>query len=235
MDLTYLGHSCFLLVSGEVRVVVDPFISSNPLADGIDVDSLQPTHVLLTHGHEDHVADAESLLRSSGAELIAPYEVATWFGAKGVERVCPINPGADLEIKHGPSTCKLRVVGAVHSSTLPDGTPGGVACGYILDDGGVRVFHAGDTDLSMDMELIGRHWTPDWSILPIGGTFTMGYADVPVAMQMLKCRNVVGMHYDTFPPISIDKEKAVRTVEEAGGALLLPEVGKGFKMKKDHG
>ena len=232
MDLTFLGHSCFLLVSGDVRVVVDPFISSNPLAEGVNLDALNPSHVLLTHGHEDHVADAEALLRSSGAELIAPYEVATWFGAMGMERIRPINPGADFEIQEGSSSCRLRVVGAVHSSTLPDGTPGGVACGYILEGSGVRVYHAGDTDLSMEMELIGRFWTPDWSILPIGGTFTMGYVDVPAAMQMLQCRNIVGMHYDTFPPISIDKEKALRTVEEAGGALLLPEVGKGFKMKK---
>ncbi len=225
MDLTYLGHSSFLAISGEVRILLDPFITPNPLAESVDVEALSPTHVLLTHGHEDHVADAEQVLRQSGAELIAPYEVATWFGAKGIDRIRPVNPGAQLSLTCGASAVQVRVVGAVHSSTLPDGSPGGVACGFVMEAEGNRVYHAGDTDLSMEMELIGRHWPPDVAVLPIGGTFTMGYSDVPAAMDMLRCRHVVGMHYDTFPPIAIDKESAVRTVTEAGGTLHLPAIG----------
>lgn len=225
MEITYLGHSCFRVVSGELCLLMDPFISPNPLASAVDIDGLQPTHVLLTHGHEDHVADAARVLTSSGAELIAPYEVASWFGRQGFGSLRPINPGAAFALTSGDDALRVRVVGAVHSSTLPDGSPGGVACGYVLDDGGTVVYHAGDTDLSMEMELIGRHWTPDWSLLPIGGTFTMGYADVPAAMDMLRCRKVVGMHYDTFPPISIDRDAARRTVEEAGGELFLPGIG----------
>lgn len=225
MDITYLGHSCFCVVSGEVCLLIDPFISPNALAGSVDIDGLRPTHVLLTHGHEDHVADAARVLTASGAELIAPYEVATWFGRQGFESLRPINPGAAFALTRGDDEVRVRAVGAVHSSTLPDGSPGGVACGYVMDDGHTVVYHAGDTDLSMEMELIGRLWTPDWSLLPIGGTFTMGYTDVPAAMDMLRCRKVVGMHYDTFPPISIDHDAARRTVEEAGGELLLPGIG----------
>ena len=225
MDLTYLGHSCFLVVSGEVRVLLDPFISPNERAAGVDAEGLAPTHVLLTHGHEDHVVDAEAILRSSGAELVAPYEVAMWFGGKGIERIRPINPGAHVELVQGGSSMMVRVVSAAHSSTLPDGSPGGVACGYVMEAGGQRMYHAGDTDLSMEMELVGRHWTPDVAMLPIGGTFTMGVEDVPVAMDMLRCRKVVGMHYDTFPPIEIDHGEALRTVHDAGGELHLLEIG----------
>jgi len=225
MDLTYLGHSCFLCVSGKVRIVVDPFISSNPMAADVDMASLHPTHVLLTHGHEDHVADAEALLGLSGAELVAPYEVATWFGARGASRCTPVNPGGRIMLQVDGDVVTVRVVGAVHSSTLPDGSSGGVACGYIMEAGGTRVYHAGDTDLSTEMELIGRYWTPDVALLPIGGQFTMGYDDVPAAMEMLRCKRVVGMHYDTFPPITIDKNEAIRSVGDAGGELHLPEIG----------
>ena len=225
MELTYLGHSCFLLISGGLRVLIDPFISPNPLAKDVSLEGLAPTHVLLTHGHEDHVADAEHVLRLSGAQLVAPYEVAMWMGSKGFDDEMPVNPGADFRLQLGDDTANVRVVGAVHSSTLPDGTPGGVPCGFVLDFEGTRVYHAGDTDLSMEMELIGRLWSPDWALLPIGGTFTMGYADVPAAMDMLRCRKVVGMHYDTFPPIAIDREAAFSTVRDAGGELHLPEIG----------
>ena len=225
MELTYLGHSCFLFVSGGLRVLIDPFISPNPLATGISLDGLSPTHVFLTHGHGDHVADAESVLRVSGAQLVAPYEVAMWFASKGVEDVKPVNPGAGFSVEAAGASAGVRVVGAVHSSTLPDGAPGGVPCGFVFDFEGTRVYHAGDTDLSMDMELIGRLWTPDWALLPIGGTFTMGYVDVPAAMDMLGCRQVVGMHYDTFPPIVIDREAALSTVRDAGGELHLPKIG----------
>ena len=225
MDLTYLGHSCFLLVSGELRLVIDPFITPNPMAAHVDVAALNPTHVLVTHGHEDHVADVEVIVGASGAVLVAPYEVATWFGAKGVDSVLAVNPGARISLKAGHDEASIRVVGAVHSSTLPDGSPGGVACGYVVDFEGTRVYHAGDTDLSMEMELVGRMWSPDLAILPIGGTFTMGYSDVSAAMDMLQCREVVGMHYDTFPPIAIDQEEASRTVERAGGKLHLLAIG----------
>ena len=224
MRLHYYGHSCFALETQGLMVLVDPFIRSNPLAKEVDVDSLRPSHILITHGHEDHVADAEFLAKSSGAELIAPYEVANWFVEKGVEHVRAINPGAVFALKGTSSEINVRVVGAVHSSTLPDGQPGGVACGYLLEDSDLRIYHAGDTSLHADMAMIGRLWPPDVAILPIGGTFTMGWTDVPAAMDMLDCQLVVGMHYNTFPPIEIDREAAVRTVLAAGGQLHLPGI-----------
>lgn len=224
MQLRYYGHSCFSLETEGLCLLVDPYIRPNAAAASVDVSALRPTHVLLTHGHEDHIADAEKVAKHSGAELIAPYEVAVWFGSKGVERVRPVNPGATFSLTSGGDTVNVRCVGAVHSSTLPDGSPGGVASGYLMECGGTRVYHAGDTALSTEFELIGRHWTPDVAILPIGGTFTMGYADVPAAMDMLNCRQVVGMHYNTFPPIAIDTAEAKQCVESAGGQLHLPGI-----------
>jgi len=214
-----------LIQAKGLRILVDPFIRPNAAATAIDVDSLNPTHILLTHGHEDHVADAEAIAQASGALLIAPYETAMWFSAKGVDPIRAINPGAVFSLEGMEGAVDIRTVGAVHSSTLPDGSPGGVACGYLLSDGVHSVYHAGDTALSVEFDLIGRMWAPDVALLPIGGTFTMGYADVPAAMEMLNCREVVGMHYDTFPPIEIDREEAVRTVVDAGGQLHLLNVG----------
>lgn len=224
MKITYLGHSCFSLEHQGLLLLVDPFIRPNPAASQVKVEALMPTHILLTHGHEDHVADAEDIAKRSGAELIAPFEVATWFGAKGVERIRPINPGAVFHLGESSDELPVRCVSAAHSSTLPDGAPGGVACGYLIGEEGARVFHAGDTALTPEFDLIGRCWSPDVAILPIGGMFTMGHTDLPVAMDMLQCRQVVGMHYDTFPPIALDRDEAVRTVADAGGQLHLPGV-----------
>lgn len=235
MKLHALGHSCFLVESGRVSVLIDPFIRPNEQAAGVNVDALMPTHILLTHGHEDHVADAEDIAKRSGAELIAPYEVATWFGLKGVERTRPINPGATFALSVEGDEMSVRCVSAAHSSTLPDGSPGGVATGYLLDAEGTTVYHAGDTALSADFGLIGQLWTPDVAILPIGGTFTMGVADLPAAMDLLQCKEVVGMHYDTFPPIAIDKAEALSTVAEAGGQLHLPSIGTVLDIPTEHG
>ena len=235
MKLHAFGHSCFLIESGRVSVLIDPFIRPNEQAAHVDVEALLPTHILLTHGHEDHVADAEDIARRSGAELIAPYEVATWFGLKGVERIRPINPGATFTLSVDGDDIAVRCVSAAHSSTLPDGSPGGVAAGYLLEAEGTTVYHAGDTALSPELGLIGQLWTPDVAILPIGGTFTMGVGDVPAAMDMLNCKHVVGMHYDTFPPIAIDKAEALRTVEHAGGQLHLPGIGTVLDIPSEHG
>ena len=224
MKLRYYGHSCFALEMGALCVLIDPFIRPNAAAASVAVEGLHPTHILLTHGHEDHVADAEDIAKKSGAELIAPYEVATWFGSKGVEHIRPINPGATFTLSSEGVDVNVRCVPAAHSSTLPDGSPGGVAMGYLLEHGGHRIYHAGDTSLTAEFDVIGRLWTPDVALLPIGGTFTMGVADVPAAMDLLRCRQVVGMHYDTFPPIAIDTADAVRTVEAAGGQLHLPGI-----------
>lgn len=221
MKVTYYGHGCLEVECGGKTLLVDPFISPNPLASGIDVDSLMPDYILVTHGHEDHVADLERIAKQSGAQIISNYEIVSWCAGKGLENGWPMNHGG----KHTFDFGTLRYVNAVHSSVLPDGSYGGNPGGFILNGDGKTLYIAGDTALHMDMELIGRHWTPDFAVLPIGDNFTMGYEDAVICSDMIRCNRVLGMHYDTFPFIEIDKAKATEAFNQAGKELHLPAIG----------
>lgn len=226
MEITYLGHAGIHLATGTSRVVIDPFISPNEhaRAAGLNLASLDVDDLLLTHGHEDHVADAPVLAARAGVHVIANYEVAMWLQGKGAHAVLPMNHGGVLHRPYG----KVRMVNAVHSSTLPDGTPGGNPAGFIIEAEGLRIYHAGDTALTMDMELIGRYWTPDLACLPVGDVFTMGPEDALAAAEMLECDRVLALHYDTFPPIALDKDRKLRAqaaFAEIGKELIFLQIG----------
>jgi len=221
MNVTYLGHSCLLVELAGSRLLFDPFISPNELASAIDVERVEADHVLISHGHEDHVADAERILKRTGAKLIAAYEIATWFGAKGVENYHPLNHGGGFDFDFGRAT----FVNAVHSSMLPDGSYGGNPGGFVIESGAGNFYFSGDTALTLDMKLIGESVHLDWAALCIGDNFTMGPRDAAKAAQFVGAKRVVGIHYDTFPPIQIDHAAAKRTFADAGVDLLLPGVG----------
>ena len=221
MKLTYYGHACFMLETKEASILFDPFIKANPLASHISIEDLKPDYILLTHGHEDHVADAEEIARLSGATIVSNYEIVSWYGAKGLEKLWPMNHGG----KHAFDFGTVRYVNAVHSSTLPDGSGGGNPGGFIIEADNKRIYFAGDTALHLDMELIGRYWKPDVAILPIGDNFTMGIEDAIICSDMIDCYDVVGMHFDTFPYIEINQEEAVEAFRSNDKKLSLMKIG----------
>ena len=226
MEITFLGHAGVALLCAGHRVLIDPFIThhAGAQAAGLRVDELELEELLLTHGHEDHVADAPAFASRTGVVSVANYEVAMWLKAQGAYEVLPMNHGGVLQRPYG----SVRMVNAVHSSTLPDGTPGGNPAGFIIEADGKRIYHAGDTALHLDMELIGRYWKPDLALLPIGDCFTMGPEDALIAAEMIQCDRVVGIHLDTFPPIALSddrKARAVAAFAEAGKTLILPSIG----------
>ncbi|MCH2199994.1 MAG: metal-dependent hydrolase [Flavobacteriales bacterium] len=221
MKFTWYGHASFSIEMGGKQLVFDPFITPNEQAKSIDVNAIPADYVLLSHGHADHVADAEAILTRTGATLISNYEIVSWYGEKGIENAWPMNHGG----KHLFDFGTVRYVNAVHSSVLPDGTYGGNPGGFIIEADGRRIYYAGDTALHMDMELIGRYWKPDLAILPIGDNFTMGIEYAIICCDMIQCDKVIGVHYNTFPFINIDSALAKETFAKAGKELILPGIG----------
>lgn len=221
MKLTYFGHACFAIQTGKHHLLFDPFITPNELAADIDVNDIKADAVLLSHGHADHVADAESILKRTGALLIAGYEVACWFDAKGVASVHPMNHGG----AHGFPFGRVKYVNAVHSSSLPDGSYGGHPGGFVVETADGSFYYSGDTALHYDMKLIGEQHRLDFAVLCIGDNFTMGAEDAAIAAEWAGVKRVVGVHYDTFPPIRIDRDQARAAFAARGIELLLPAIG----------
>lgn len=222
MKLTYFGQSCFLVEAGGARLLFDPFIRHNPLAQHVDVDAIEADYILLSHGHVDHVADAEEIGRRTGAELVGMTETLDFFKKKGLKANHTPNVGGKVTLPFGT----VRVVVGVHSSSLPDGSYSGLAAGFVVESDGKTFYFAGDTGLTYDMKLLA-HWYPrlDFALLPIGGYFTMDIHDALTCAEWAGTKTVVGMHYDSFPPIKIDHAAARAAAQQAGVQLLLPAVG----------
>lgn len=221
MHLTYYGHSCFAVELDGVRLLFDPFITPNPRAAHIDVHGIAADYILVSHGHGDHIADAVAIAQRTGAMVITNYEIATWLAKQGVEKTHGMNFGGSVTLTCG----RAKYVPAVHSSTLPDGTPGGNPGGFVVSAGARDFYYAGDTALTYDMKLIDDEFDLNFAVLPIGDTFTMGIADAVRAADFVGAKTVIGVHYDTFPPIAIDRNEAVTAFAARGITLLLPEIG----------
>ncbi len=226
MRLTYFGHSCFLVELGSHRLLFDPFIRPNPLAAGVDFSAIRADAILLSHGHEDHVADAVDLARQTGAVVIANWEVVQWLGGQGLENLHPMNHGGSREFPFG----KVKMVNAIHSSTLPGGAPGGNPAGFVVKSGAHSFYYAGDTALTMDMKLIAEEFSLQFAVLPIGDNFTMGASDAVRAAGFCGAPIVVGVHYNTFPPIEISTEAAKAEFQRAGIPLFLPAIGETIEV-----
>ncbi len=221
MQLTYLGHACFLATIGQTRVLFDPFIRPNPLAKEVDVEAIAADYILLSHGHGDHIADAEEIARRSGAKILAIAEIAGYFGAKGLD-VLGTNLGGKVVLPFGTVHC----VAAAHSSSFPDGSYAGVAMGFVIKTiEGQTFYFAGDTALTYDIKLIKERHQVDVALLPIGDNYTMGITDALLAADWAGTNEIIGMHYDTFPVIAIDHAAAQAEAKAAGKNLRLLKIG----------
>lgn len=218
MKLRYLGHSgvsLSLSVAGRgFELVIDPFIEDNPNTK-VDLASVQPDYVLLTHAHGDHWGDTPTLAQQHDATVVGTAEIATYAEGLGLKSH-GMNVGGRHEFEFGAVT----LTPAWHSSSFPDGTYGGMPTGIVLEVGGARIYHAGDTALFSDMSLIGRGGL-DLALLPIGDNFTMGPADAVEAVKLLNPRMVMPIHYDTFPLLKQDVGAFKRRVESETGAKCL--------------
>ncbi|MBD0277116.1 MAG: metal-dependent hydrolase [Flavisolibacter sp.] len=229
MKLTYYGHSCFSVEAGGKQVLFDPFITPNELAKGINIDKIKADYILLSHGHSDHVADCEKIAKNTNATVVAAFEVIDWVSKKGITKTHPMNHGGKKEFDFGT----VRCVNAIHSSSLPDGTYGGNPMGFIVLSGDQSFYYSGDTALTIDMQLIPLWSSLDFAVLCIGDNFTMGYEDAIEAARMIECKTIVGVHYDTFPYIKIDHQKAKDAFREADITLHLPEIGESIELKRN--
>ena len=219
--MTYYGQSCFMVEAGGHKILFDPFITPNELASHIDVDSIVPDFILVSHGHQDHVADLLPIAGRSGAVVVGSFELTTWLGNNGISNTHPMNIGGKWQFPFGT----VKMVNAVHSNSLPDGTYGGTEAGYVIQSGGKTIYYARDTAPHYDMKLLAELFTIDAAFLPIGDNFTMGVDDAIRAAGFIGCSNIIGMHYDTFGYIKIDKEEAVRKFAAAGLNLRLIPIG----------
>ena len=225
MKLTNYGHSCIGVNTAGHDVLMDPFITGNPLTSAIDITRVPATEILITHGHGDHVADAEAIAKRTNATLVSNYEIATWFQKKGVANTIGLNLGGGTTL--GP--LRVKYVVALHSSQLPDGAYGGNPGAFVVTSDEGSFHHAGDTALTLDMQLL-KPIGLKFACLPIGDHFTMGVADAIIAAQYMGVSKVVGIHYNTFPPITIDTQAAISAFSKAGIELLLPAIGETINL-----
>jgi len=224
MKITYLGHSSFLVQINQFTLLFDPFISPNPLASKIPLDTLKPDYILVSHGHYDHIADAVAIAKQSNAKIIANYEIISWLEKQGVKNGHSMNLGGSHLFEFG----KVKCVNAVHSSSLPDGSYGGNPMGFLIESGEGNFYFAGDTALSYDMKLIGEYKTINFAFLPIGGNYTMDADNAIIASNFINCDEIIGMHYDTFEVIKINHEVCINKFKSAGKKLILPKIGESF-------
>lgn len=226
MKFTYYGHSSFAVEVKGKKIVFDPFITYNELAKTIDSSKIEADYIFCSHGHEDHVADLAGLAKRTKATVVGAYELTVWAGKHGIEHVHPMNTGGKWQFEFGTVKCVV----AHHSSGLPDGSYGGNPMGFVFTTDEGNFYFAGDTALTLDMQLIPRYAKLDFAVLPIGDNFTMGADDAIIAAEFVDCKRIVGVHYDTFGYIKIDKEATQQQFAAAGLELLLPAIGSSIDL-----
>jgi L-ascorbate metabolism protein UlaG (beta-lactamase superfamily) len=197
MELTWLGHSSFRLDAADKRIYVDPFLNGNPKCPEGEQTPERVDIIALTHGHGDHVGDTVELAKQHGCTVVAPVELADWLGSQGVENVRDPNKGGTTEV----DGVRFTMTNAFHSSSNNDGAYMGEPCGIVVRAEDKSIYFAGDTCVFGDMQLIGRLYSPDLAVLPIGDHYTMGPQEAALALELLGVKRCVPCHYGTFPPL----------------------------------
>lgn len=205
MKLSWHGQSCLQIITTEgTRILVDPFITGNDFSN-LNAEKILADVIILTHAHNDHVGDTEAIAKRTGALIIANVELAAYFAKKGL-KTHGMQPGGTYDFEFG----RVKMTPAIHSSVYEDASgqliPLGIAAGLLLMIDGVEIYHAGDTALFSDMQLIGQQHEIDYAFLPIGDNFTMGPTDAALATTWLKPKKVTPIHYNTFPIIAQDPQ-----------------------------
>lgn len=222
--LTWLSHGGWLIETRNHRVLLDPFLTDNPTAKANPSDFSDVSHILVSHGHFDHVGDSAAIAKQSGATIVASFEVAQWFTQKhNIESTTAMNIGGQVALPFA----RVKMVPALHSSSLPDGSYGGQPSGFVLSLEGKRIYFACDTALYSDMKLYAQG--VDVAVLPIGDLYTMGIDDSIAAIERIQPQVVLPAHYQTWPPIAQDAQDWARRVKsETSARPMVLEVGESF-------
>ena len=225
MKITFYGHASLGIQIGDKHILVDPFISGNPKASHINLETLQADYILLTHAHQDHILDVEAIAKLTSAVIVSNYEIVTHFQNLGLEGH-PMNHGGSWDFEFGT----VKYVNAIHTSSFPDGSYGGQPGGFVIEGEHKNIYIAGDTALTFDMKLIPLQTKLDLAILPIGDNFTMGINDAILASDFVDCDKILGYHFDTFGYIEIDHEAAKQKFFDKDKDLMLLEIGESIEL-----
>jgi L-ascorbate metabolism protein UlaG (beta-lactamase superfamily) len=225
MKITFYGHSSLGIELNGKHILVDPFISANPNATSISIDTLKADYILLTHAHYDHIMDVDAIVERTGATIISNHEIVTYYGQKNYKGHA-MNQGGSFTFDFGT----IKAVNAVHSSSFPDGTYGGNPIGFVLTANGKSIYISGDTALTLDMQLLPLFFQLDLAIFPIGGNFTMDVSEAIVASDFVKCNKILGVHYDTAELIAIDHEASINEFKKSGKELILLSIGESLQV-----
>ncbi|SRR5579862_2443979 len=223
MKLTYWTHSCFCVETGAHRLVIDPFLTGNRLAS-VKPEEVECDFILLSHGHSDHIGDAVAISKRTGATIIAMVELAAWLEKQGA-RTHAMNLGGAHAFPFG----RVKLTLAHHSAAV-EGAYLGTPAGLLIQAGGKTLYHAGDTALFLDMKLIGELNRIDAALLPIGDNYTMGIDDAVLAVEFLRPKLAIPMHYNTFDAIMADPDDFVRKVARTGAAAKALKPGEGIEV-----
>lgn len=223
--ITWLSHACLQVKTGETTILIDPYLSGNPLA-AAGPEDIFPDYILVSHGHGDHLGDTIDIANRTGATVVANHEIATWLRGQGLEKVHSMHIGGGHDFPFG----RVELTIAHHGSSLPDGSYGGAPCGFLLTLEGKKLYHACDTGLFYDMKLIGEKGI-DFAFLPIGDNFTMGPDDALRAVKLIEPKRVVPIHYNTFDLVAQDPRAwKTRVEEETMVEVIVLEPGEAVEM-----